>query len=158
VLGPLTIERGYYHCPHCHHGHCPGDAAFGLEHSDLTSGAAELATLAGTLDNFARAAAVLGVDRRGVARRGGHQRIADDGDVAGGVHREPGREWGDDGEECLLLEDVSRQETGVSGIRVENGMASPAPVGSRMVSAPRRQTRPHRARALPVATIVLNRA
>jgi hypothetical protein len=59
ILGPLTIERGYYHCPHCHHGHCPGDAAFGLDRSDLTSGAAELATLAGTLDNFARAADVV---------------------------------------------------------------------------------------------------
>jgi hypothetical protein len=59
ILGPLTIERGYYHCPHCHHGHCPVDAALGLDKSDLTSGAAELATLAGTLDNFARAAAVI---------------------------------------------------------------------------------------------------
>jgi len=59
ALGPLTIERGYYHCPSCHHGHCPGDAAFGLDRTDLTSGAAELATLAGTLDNFARAAEVI---------------------------------------------------------------------------------------------------
>jgi hypothetical protein len=59
ILGPLTIERAYYHCPSCHHGHCPGDVAFGLDHSDLTSGAAELATLAGTVDNFARAACVI---------------------------------------------------------------------------------------------------
>src|SRR5262249_14726615 len=59
ILGPLTIERGYYHCPSCHHGHCPGDAAFGLDHTDLTSGAAELATLAGALDSFAMAADVI---------------------------------------------------------------------------------------------------
>jgi hypothetical protein len=59
VLGPLTIERGYYHCSSCHQGHCPGDAAFGLDRSDLTSGAAELAALAGTVDNFARAAEVI---------------------------------------------------------------------------------------------------
>jgi hypothetical protein len=59
VLGPLTIGRGYYHCSHCHLGHCPGDAAFGLDRSDLTAGAAELAALAGTLDNFARAACVI---------------------------------------------------------------------------------------------------
>jgi hypothetical protein len=59
ALGPLTIERGYYHCPHCHHGHCPGDAAFGLDQSDLTAGAAELTTLAGTLDSFALAAEVI---------------------------------------------------------------------------------------------------
>lgn len=59
ALGPLTIERGYYHCPSCHHGHCPGAAAFGLDRTDLTAGAAELAALAGTLDNFARAAGVI---------------------------------------------------------------------------------------------------
>jgi hypothetical protein len=59
VLGPLTIERPYYHCPHCHRCYCPGDDLFGLDRSDLTSGAAELTTLAGTLDNFARAAEVV---------------------------------------------------------------------------------------------------
>jgi hypothetical protein len=59
ILGPLTIERAYYHCPRCRHGHCRGDVAFGLDRSDLTSGAAELATLAGALDNFARAAEVI---------------------------------------------------------------------------------------------------
>jgi len=59
VLGPLTVERAYYHCPHCHQGHCPGDDLFGLDKSDLTAGAAELTSLAGTLDNFARAADVV---------------------------------------------------------------------------------------------------
>jgi hypothetical protein len=67
ILGPLTIERGYYHCAHCHRGHCPGDVAFGLDRSDLTSGAAELATLAGTLDNFARAAEVILPKMSGIA-------------------------------------------------------------------------------------------
>ena len=43
----------------CHQGHCPGDDLFGLDKTDLTSGAAELTTLAGTLDNFARAADVV---------------------------------------------------------------------------------------------------
>jgi hypothetical protein len=59
ALGPLTIVRGYDHCPHCHQGHCPGDAAFGLDRSDLTAGAAELTTLAGTLESFPRAAEVI---------------------------------------------------------------------------------------------------
>jgi hypothetical protein len=67
ILGPLAIERGYYHCPSCHHGNCPGDAAFGLDQSDLTCGAAELATLAGTLDNFARAAKVILPKMSGIA-------------------------------------------------------------------------------------------
>lgn len=59
VLGPLTVERAYYHCSHCHHGHCPGDDAFGLDTGDLTSGAAELTSLAGTLDSFPQAADVI---------------------------------------------------------------------------------------------------
>jgi hypothetical protein len=59
VLGALTVERAYYYCPHCHQGHCPSDAVFGLEAGDLTSGAAELTTLAGTLDSFAHAAEVI---------------------------------------------------------------------------------------------------
>jgi hypothetical protein len=59
ALGPLTIERAYYHCPHCHKGHFPGDVAFGLDRGDLTAGAAELTTLAGTLDSFGRAADVI---------------------------------------------------------------------------------------------------
>jgi hypothetical protein len=59
TLGPLTISRAYYHCAHCHHGHCPGDDTFGLDSGELTCGAAELTSLAGTLDNFARAADVV---------------------------------------------------------------------------------------------------
>jgi hypothetical protein len=59
ILGPLTIERGYYHCRSCCRGNSPSDAIFGLDRSDLTSGAAELTTLAGTLESFAGAAAVI---------------------------------------------------------------------------------------------------
>jgi hypothetical protein len=59
ALGPLDVEWGYYHCPHCHQGHCPIDDVLGLDCTDLTSGAAELTTLAGTLESFARASAVI---------------------------------------------------------------------------------------------------
>jgi hypothetical protein len=59
ALGPVTVQRAYYHCAHCHQGHCPGDAAFGLDQGDLTCGAAELTSLAGTLDSFAHAADVI---------------------------------------------------------------------------------------------------
>src|SRR6516162_2760177 len=51
VLGELVVERGYYYCRHCRRGHCPSDDAFGLDAGDLTSGAAELISLAGTLDS-----------------------------------------------------------------------------------------------------------
>jgi len=59
VLGSLTVERAYCHCSNCHQGHCPGDEAFGLDKSDLTTGAAELTSLAGTLDSFPQAADVI---------------------------------------------------------------------------------------------------
>jgi len=59
ALGPLSVERAYYHCPGCHQGHCPGDDAFGLDQGDLTAGAAELTSLAGALDSFAHAAEVI---------------------------------------------------------------------------------------------------
>jgi hypothetical protein len=59
ALGALTIERAYYHCPYCHHGHCPGDAVFRLGAGDLTPGAREITALAGALESFAQAADVI---------------------------------------------------------------------------------------------------
>lgn len=38
VLGVLELERAYYCCPRCHQGHCPRDAALGLEGSPLSPG------------------------------------------------------------------------------------------------------------------------
>jgi hypothetical protein len=59
ALGPLRIERGYYHCRDCGRGWCPADAAFGLDDGELTAGAAELACLATAAESFARAAEVV---------------------------------------------------------------------------------------------------
>ena len=56
VLGRVCVSRAYYHCQHCHAGHCPRDAALGLTTGDLSRGATETATLAGTLGSFAEAA------------------------------------------------------------------------------------------------------
>jgi hypothetical protein len=58
ALGPLRIERGYYHCSDCKKGHCPADAAFGLDGGELTTGAAELVCLAAAAESFAKAAEV----------------------------------------------------------------------------------------------------
>jgi hypothetical protein len=33
VLGDLTLERAYYHCPQCQSGFCPRDRALGLDQS-----------------------------------------------------------------------------------------------------------------------------
>ena len=36
VLGPMRLERAYYHCGDCGHGFCPRDRALGLEGSSLS--------------------------------------------------------------------------------------------------------------------------
>lgn len=36
VLGPLRLERAYYHCGDCSHGFCPRDRALGLEGGSLS--------------------------------------------------------------------------------------------------------------------------
>jgi hypothetical protein len=52
LLGPISIERHYYHCPHCHQGNSPLDAMLGLQHHDLTPAADEVVCLAGIEDSF----------------------------------------------------------------------------------------------------------
>lgn len=56
LLGELSVERAYYHCRHCHSGHCPRDARLGLTAADLTPGAEQACALAGALGSFAEAA------------------------------------------------------------------------------------------------------
>jgi len=57
LLGDVCVEtRPYYHCPHCHSGHFPGDVSLGLAGRRLTPGAEEVVTLAGTMNSFGAAA------------------------------------------------------------------------------------------------------
>ena len=56
-LGAVSVERAYYHCRHCRAGHCPRDGRLGLGAADLSPGAEQAVTLAGTLGvSFAEAA------------------------------------------------------------------------------------------------------
>lgn len=56
VMGQIVLQgRAYYHCPACHAGHVPIDAAIGFSAHRLTRGAEEVATLAGTISSFAEA-------------------------------------------------------------------------------------------------------
>ena len=56
LMGEIVLQgRAYYHCPACHAGHVPVDAALGFS-AKLTPGAEEVATLAGTTGSFAEAA------------------------------------------------------------------------------------------------------
>jgi hypothetical protein len=53
-MGDIELQdRAYYHCPACHAGHFPVDAALGFSARRLTRAAEELATLAGTVGSFA---------------------------------------------------------------------------------------------------------
>jgi hypothetical protein len=56
LLGVVRVERAYYYCPACRAGHSPRDAALGVTAGDLTRGACEAVSLAGTLASFAEAA------------------------------------------------------------------------------------------------------
>jgi hypothetical protein len=55
VLGEMVLQRGYYHCGHCHQGYFPWDEQLRLSGQRLTPGARELTTLAGIVDTFGEA-------------------------------------------------------------------------------------------------------
>ena len=52
------MTRPYYHCADCHTGESPWDQELGLTKRFLTPAAAELATLAGTIESFAHVAEI----------------------------------------------------------------------------------------------------
>jgi hypothetical protein len=52
----MNLKRAYYHCPHCSTGQVPWDWKLAVGRRDLTPAAAEVVTLAGTLEPFGQAA------------------------------------------------------------------------------------------------------
>jgi hypothetical protein len=52
VLGEVQLQRAYYYCRHCGHGHHPWEDMLGLTSQDLTPAASELTSLAGLLCSF----------------------------------------------------------------------------------------------------------
>ena len=59
VLGPLRLERAYYHCDHCHSGFCPRDRALGLESFSLTPGVLRMTASAAALVSFEESSGLL---------------------------------------------------------------------------------------------------
>jgi hypothetical protein len=51
LLGDAVLERAYYHCSACHHGHFPTDAEFRVEQHQ-TPGAREVISLMGVIEPF----------------------------------------------------------------------------------------------------------
>jgi hypothetical protein len=52
VLGPLHLERAYYHCARCQSGSCPRDRALGLESFSLTPGVLRMTASTAALVSF----------------------------------------------------------------------------------------------------------
>jgi len=52
VLGPLRLERAYYHCAACEGGFFPRDRALGLEPASLSPGVSRMVALVGAMVSF----------------------------------------------------------------------------------------------------------
>jgi hypothetical protein len=58
VLGDLTLERAYYHCPECQSGFCPRDRALGLDGS-LSPGVVRMIGVVGATVSFEEGSGLL---------------------------------------------------------------------------------------------------
>jgi hypothetical protein len=52
VLGPLQLERAYYHCSACGHGYCPRDAHLGIENTSLSPALTRMVGTVGAMVSF----------------------------------------------------------------------------------------------------------
>lgn len=52
VLGPLRLERAYYHCSSCGHGLCPRDRHLGIENTSLSPALTRMTGTVGALVSF----------------------------------------------------------------------------------------------------------
>jgi hypothetical protein len=59
VLGPLHLERAYYHCAECQSGFCPRDQALHLELFSLTPGVLRMTGSTAALVSFEESSALL---------------------------------------------------------------------------------------------------
>jgi hypothetical protein len=59
VLGPLHLERAYYHCQQCESGFCPRDQTLGLESFSLTTGVLRMTASAAALVSFEESSGLL---------------------------------------------------------------------------------------------------
>ena len=66
LLGPVALQRAYYHCDACHRGVCPRDQALGLQGASLSPAITRLVGLTAAEGSFAKASewltALAGVD------------------------------------------------------------------------------------------------
>lgn len=66
VLGPLQLERAYYHCSFCGHGFCPRDGHLGIENTSLSPALTRMVGTVGAMVSFEEGSELL-IDLAGVA-------------------------------------------------------------------------------------------
>jgi hypothetical protein len=66
VLGPLQLERAYYHCSSCGHGFCPRDGHLGIENTSLSPALTRMLGTVGAMVSFEEGSELL-TDLAGVA-------------------------------------------------------------------------------------------
>lgn len=59
VLGPLRLERAYYHCAACGQGSCPRDVSLGIGHGSLSPGVLRMVASVGARVSFAESSLLL---------------------------------------------------------------------------------------------------
>ena len=59
ALGPLRLERAWYHCDRCHNGFSPRDRALGMEDTFLSPAALRMLGIAAARTSFEGASALL---------------------------------------------------------------------------------------------------
>jgi hypothetical protein len=59
VLGPVTLNRAWYHCAACQHGFAPRDTELGIAGTSLSPGLAAMNDMAAAAGPFAKAAGLL---------------------------------------------------------------------------------------------------
>lgn len=60
VLGPISLDRAYYHCADCRHGVLPGDDELGMLGGSLSPGLRAMVARTGAAAPFAKASSLLG--------------------------------------------------------------------------------------------------
>lgn len=59
VLGPLRLERAYYHCAACGHGYCPRDRHLGIENTSLSPALTRMTGTVGAMVSFQEGSVLL---------------------------------------------------------------------------------------------------
>ena len=59
ALGPLTLERAWYHCEHCHQGFSPRDRALGMDDTCLSPATLRMLGITAARTSFAGTSALL---------------------------------------------------------------------------------------------------